>query len=101
MLAGEILRIKTRNIGQGVVSGEYVVALPDGRVQTTRYEASPSLGYRAQVSYQPPHQAPHQAPQEAPDNGQAAKEQQKEKEAAAEEEVLPDSSLEAVIADKV
>ena len=37
---------------QGLVSGEYVVALPDGRIQTTRYEASPRLGYRAQVSYQ-------------------------------------------------
>ena len=41
-------------LSQGVVSGEYVVALPDGRIQTTRYEASPRLGYRARVSYQGP-----------------------------------------------
>ena len=69
-----------------------MVALPDGRVQTTRYEASPSHGYRAQVSYQPPHQAihqalnkaPHQAPHKsshkAEDQGHAAKQQQKERE---------------------
>ena len=36
----------------GVVSGSFTIALPDGRIQTTRYEASPRHGYRAQVSYQ-------------------------------------------------
>ena len=34
------------------MTGEYVVALPDGRVQTTRYRADPVSGYTAEVSYQ-------------------------------------------------
>ena len=42
----------TEEVVQGLVTGEYVVALPDGRVQTTRYTADPVLGYRAEVSYQ-------------------------------------------------
>ena len=67
------------------MSGEYVVALPDGRIQTTRYEASPRLGYRAQVSYQ----------------GQARQEKQKENSREAQKEVPLDSSAPSVSDDEV
>ena len=48
-----------------------MVALPDGRIQTTSYEASPSQGYTARVSYQ----------------GQASQEKQTENTREAQEEV--------------
>ena len=37
---------------QGQVQGTFVIALPDGRVQTTKYTADPVNGYVAKVSYQ-------------------------------------------------
>ena len=37
---------------QGHVKGTYVIALPDGRIQTTTYTADPVNGYVAEVSYQ-------------------------------------------------
>merc|ERR1712029_33234 len=38
--------------GNGNVSGQYVIALPDGRIQTTKYTADHVNGYIAEVSYQ-------------------------------------------------
>ena len=37
---------------QGNVKGQFVIALPDGRIQTTSYTADPRLGFVADVSYQ-------------------------------------------------
>merc|ERR1711872_995453 len=36
----------------GVVSGSYVIALPDGRIQTTKYTADAYNGFVAEVSYE-------------------------------------------------
>ena len=36
----------------GRVQGSYVIALPDGRIQTTKYTADAVNGYVAEVSYQ-------------------------------------------------
>lgn len=33
------------------MKGQYVIALPDGRIQTTSYTADPLNGYVAEVSY--------------------------------------------------
>merc|ERR1711892_112960 len=38
--------------GNGRVKGQYVIALPDGRIQTTSYTADPVNGYVAEVTYQ-------------------------------------------------
>merc|ERR1739847_8252 len=38
--------------GNGNVSGQYVIALPDGRIQTTKYTADHVNGYIAEVTYQ-------------------------------------------------
>ena len=35
----------------GAVLGQYVIALPDGRIQTTKYTADPIQGFVAEVSY--------------------------------------------------
>ena len=40
------------SIPQGNVKGQYVIALPDGRIQTTTYTADPLAGFVAKVSYQ-------------------------------------------------
>ena len=37
---------------QGNVKGQYVIALPDGRIQTTKYTADHVNGYIAEVTYQ-------------------------------------------------
>merc|ERR1711962_1865087 len=37
---------------KGVVSGSYVIALPDGRIQTTKYTADAYNGFVAEVSYE-------------------------------------------------
>ena len=37
---------------QGNVIGQYVIALPDGRIQTTSYTADHVNGYIAEVTYQ-------------------------------------------------
>ena len=37
---------------QGNVVGQYVIALPDGRIQTTSYTADHANGYIAEVTYQ-------------------------------------------------
>merc|ERR1712223_753425 len=36
----------------GVVAGSYVIALPDGRIQTTKYTADNVNGFVAEVSYE-------------------------------------------------
>ena len=36
---------------QGSVLGQYVIALPDGRIQTTKYTADPIQGFVAEVTY--------------------------------------------------
>merc|ERR1711913_211790 len=36
----------------GVVQGSFVIALPDGRIQTTKYTADHVLGFVAEVSYE-------------------------------------------------
>ena len=46
----------------GQVQGTFVIALPDGRVQTTKYTADPVRGYVAQVSYQGEPVYPKQGP---------------------------------------
>merc|ERR1712128_246202 len=38
--------------GNGRVKGQYVIALPDGRIQTPPYTADPVNGYVAEVTYQ-------------------------------------------------
>ena len=52
---------------QGQVKGTYVIALPDGRIQTTSYTADPINGYVAEVSYQgePVYPDPPQQPRPA------------------------------------
>merc|ERR1711970_469693 len=35
----------------GAVLGQYVIALPDGRIQTTKYTADPIQGFVAEVTY--------------------------------------------------
>merc|ERR1711954_7139 len=37
---------------QGRVLGSFVIALPDGRIQTTKYTADPIQGFIAEVSYE-------------------------------------------------
>merc|ERR1712038_1261061 len=37
--------------GNGVVSGSFVIALPDGRIQTTTYTADHTNGFVADVTY--------------------------------------------------
>ena len=37
---------------KGNVKGQFVIALPDGRIQTTSYTANHLNGYIADVSYQ-------------------------------------------------
>merc|ERR1719211_622445 len=57
--------------GDGIVTGEYRVALPDGRIQIVTYTADHYNGYVADVRYEgaaaypagpPHHAAPHHAP---------------------------------------
>ena len=36
----------------GNVQGQFVIALPDGRIQTTSYTADHQLGFIAEVSYE-------------------------------------------------
>merc|ERR1711872_340291 len=36
---------------KGSVIGQYVIALPDGRIQTTKYTADPIQGFVAEVTY--------------------------------------------------
>ena len=38
--------------GNGVVVGSYVIALPDGRIQTTKYTADHANGFVAEVTYE-------------------------------------------------
>ena len=40
------------NILQGNVIGQFVIALPDGRIQTTKYTADHVVGFVAEVTYQ-------------------------------------------------
>merc|ERR1712112_172772 len=37
---------------KGNVAGTFVIALPDGRIQTTKYTADPILGFIAEVTYE-------------------------------------------------
>merc|ERR1711955_89260 len=37
---------------KGNVAGTFVIALPDGRIQTTKYTADPILGFIAELTYQ-------------------------------------------------
>ena len=37
---------------QGNVIGQFVIALPDGRIQTTKYTADHVVGFVAEVTYQ-------------------------------------------------
>merc|ERR1711955_71719 len=37
---------------QGRVLGSFVIALPDGRIQTVKYTADPIQGFQAEVSYE-------------------------------------------------
>jgi len=55
--------------GKGVVSGSYVIALPDGRIQTTKYTADGYNGFVAEVSYEGEAQYP---PEPAGGYGHAA-----------------------------
>ena len=36
---------------KGTVLGQFVIALPDGRIQTTKYTADPIQGFVAEVTY--------------------------------------------------
>ena len=49
------------------MKGTYVIALPDGRIQTTTYTADPVNGYVAEVTYQgePVYPDPPQQPRPA------------------------------------
>merc|ERR1719251_784221 len=38
--------------GNGVVTGSFVIALPDGRIQTTTYTADHHNGFVAEVTYE-------------------------------------------------
>merc|ERR1711878_161110 len=40
--------------GNGVVTGSFVIALPDGRIQTTTYTADHQNGFVADVTYEGP-----------------------------------------------
>merc|ERR1711935_132813 len=37
---------------KGNVAGQYVIALPDGRIQTTKYTADPVRGFIVEVTYE-------------------------------------------------
>ena len=41
-----------KNLFQGNVKGSFVIALPDGRIQTTTYTATELGGFVAEVTYQ-------------------------------------------------
>ena len=47
-----LLIIFNKPLFQGNVKGQYVIALPDGRIQTTSYTADHVNGYIAEVTYQ-------------------------------------------------
>ena len=44
--------IASSSILQGNVIGQFVIALPDGRIQTTKYTADHVVGFIAEVTYQ-------------------------------------------------
>ena len=46
----------------GNVQGQFVIALPDGRIQTTSYTADHQLGFIAEVSYEGEPVYPKEAP---------------------------------------